>query len=294
MNFKREPVPFLSGSEGTFYAHGATGIDHLEYNGVHMAYFCGESDTGGSIGRLIWNKIPEDLLEIDSHPIIEPGSTGDFDEHLVFDPASVSVGGNVYLYYSGLGAGEDRIGLAISKDGYNFEKHKKPVLVGRAPEIVFKDGVFHLFYVLDNDIGGYDIHHAQSTDAIHFDLLPEPAIRAGGSSWDGLTVVTPKIALFNGCYYCFYAGGDRTKDEPTGFGVCRSTDLIKWEKSGEMLLGLGEKGTFDDSALWVPDVVILDGVIHMWYEGGHNDENGVCVSSLGYARADADDIVRLF
>lgn len=294
MLFKRDPVPFLTGAKGTFYAHGVTGIDYMEYNGSHTAYFCGVSDEGESIGRLVFEKIPKDISKIDSIPIISPGSKGDFDDKLVFDPAAVSVDGKVYLYYSGVGFGEDRIGLAISNDGYQFEKHKGPILVGRAPEIVYKAGVFHLFYVLDNEMGGYNIHHAQSTDGIHFDPLPEPAIRAEEGFWDGLTVVTSRIVFYNGYYYCFYAGGDKTKDEPTGFGVCRSTDLIKWEKSREVLLALGEKGTFDDSAMWIPDVAIIDGVAHMWYEGAYNDENGKCVSCLGYACADVGEIERLF
>ena len=49
----------------------------------------------------------------------------------MLDPSAVVFNGKIFLYYSGLGDGEDSVGLAVSKDGNNFTKYEKnPVLTG--------------------------------------------------------------------------------------------------------------------------------------------------------------------
>ena len=57
------------------------------------------------------------------NPIIRNGAKGAFNGHdAALDPATIRFNGKVFLYYSGLGEGDDNIGLAVSKDYYAFKK----------------------------------------------------------------------------------------------------------------------------------------------------------------------------
>ena len=56
--------------------------------------------------------------------------------------------GTVYLYYSAVSPTCSRsVCLATSTDGVGFTKHgANPVVIGGGPEVVYHDGLFHLFY----------------------------------------------------------------------------------------------------------------------------------------------------
>ena len=93
-------------------------------------------------GYTVWTMGP--FQKIDSvNPILEPQSTTSFncpvsnesvlwEQKDVFNPAAVVRGDQVYLLYRaedtvGAHLGTSRIGLAISNDGINFERHPEPV-----------------------------------------------------------------------------------------------------------------------------------------------------------------------
>jgi predicted GH43/DUF377 family glycosyl hydrolase len=88
-----------------------------------------------------------------------------------------------------------------------------------------------LFYVLDNSSGRYNIHLATSADGVHFS--PHSAslvLSTSEGRWDSQTVTTPRIFFDRGLYYMIYAGDDRSKDDPSRFGLATSIDLIEWTK----------------------------------------------------------------
>lgn len=296
MIFLKKNNPVISPTKGTFYSEGVTGLGFLKFAGENIGYLCGINNGSEEIGYLEWTSIPGETAIgfIKENVVIPKGKKGDFDECHVCDPAAIFVDGLVYLYYSGLGEGQDSIGLAISRDGKNFKKMRDAIIIGRAPEVVYKDGIFHLFYVLNNAKGGYEIYLSTSEDGFNYKQTGDKVIITSNSSWDNMSVSTPRIIKADDSYYCFYCGDDKTKDMPKGFGVCRSKDLITWEKAAEPVLDIGTEGSFDQDAVWVPTVFAEGETLHMWYEGGKNDLSGRCISSIGYASAKLKDIKDLF
>jgi predicted GH43/DUF377 family glycosyl hydrolase len=199
-----------------------------------------------------------------------------FDSEHVFDPAAVIVGEQVYLYYSAVGAGEDRIGLAVSDDGRVFEKYPQPVLIGRAPEVFRFEGRLDLLFVRPMPKGGYGIYLAVSDDGKLFaPLSAQPVLEAAPSpAWDSYEVTTPRLFERHGVVYMLYAAsGDPTRrDKPVGFGLARSSDLIHWERyPHNPVFHTGKPGTWDDGAIWFGTVFEWDERLYMMYEGGSAD-----------------------
>jgi predicted GH43/DUF377 family glycosyl hydrolase len=290
------PDPFLAVQAGTFYAEGATTADVLEFrqemllffgglSGMHERIGLAASDRQSFDGRTWTHWFPE--------PIVDTGAPNDFDALHVTDPASTVVDGKIYLYYSGIGRGTDSIGLAISSDGRVFEKlGSGSVMPGRAPEIVVHDGRFYLFFVRENGKGGYSICLNVSKDGLHFSeaescVVLSPTV----DSWDCHSVTTPRILKSGGRFMMVYAGDDRTKDEPKQFGLAFSEDLRSWSKyGGNPVFACGQKGSWDEEAIWFGTPYAHEGQIFMLYEGcRRRSSNSLAVSQIGLAKLTEHD-----
>jgi predicted GH43/DUF377 family glycosyl hydrolase len=226
-------------------------------------------------------------------PVVETGGEADFDAIHVTDPASTVVDGKIYLYYSGIGRGRDSIGLTISSDGRKFEKLSTGSLIeGRAPEIVVLDSRFHLFYVRENEKGGYSICLSVSNDGMNFSKAESRVVLSPSeSSWDCHSVTTPRILKTGARFMMIYAGDDRTKDEPKRFGMAFSEDLLTWSKYRcNPVFTRGRKGCWDDKAIWFGTPYIYEGHIYMLYEGcRQRSSDNLPVSQIGLAMMGGDD-----
>jgi hypothetical protein len=216
-----------------------------------------------------------------------------FDSEHVFDPAAVVVDDQIYLYYSAIGAQEDRIGLAISGDGRSFEKHPQPVLIGRAPEVFRFQGRLHLFYVRPMPGGGYAIFLAVSDNGRHFaPLSAQPVLGvAQPPAWDSYEVTTPRLFERHGVVYMLYAAsGDPTRrDKPVGLGLARSSNLVQWERyPHNPVFHTGDPGTWDDGALWFGTVFEWEERLYLLYEGGSADAvaSSLALTQVGLAVLD--------
>jgi hypothetical protein len=266
-------IPLLSPLSGTFYAEGATTADVLEFQQEILMFFGGLSAKHERIGLA---SVEKDSFEGTSWtkwfsmPIVDIGDSSDFDSLHVTDPASVVVNNQIYLYYSGIGKGEDAIGLSISDNGRVFFKSIFcPVIRGRAPEIVLYNGRFYLFFVRENSLGGYSIYLNVSDDGILFSgaesrivLTPTPG------SWDGYSITTPRIIKTDDLFMMIYAGDNQTRDQPKSFGLAYSEDLENWSKYGNNpVFTRGKPGSWDDQAIWFGTPYICQGRTLMLYEG---------------------------
>jgi hypothetical protein len=287
--------PFLPVRDGTFYAEGSTAADVLEFRQDVFLFFGGLSAKHERIGLAVASRDSFDgttWTRWFPKPVVDTGGRDDFDALHVTDPASTVVNGKIYLYYSGIGSGADAIGLAICSDGRKFEKLSAgSVIEGRAPEIVVHEGGFHLFFVRENNKGGYSICENVSSDGTRFSeadsqvvLSPTP------ETWDCRSVTTPRILKTGNQFMMIYAGDDRTKDEPKQFGLAFSRDLRHWTKyRGNPVFARGEKGSWDDEAIWFGTPYTHEGKIYMLYEGCRRRDNLV-VSQIGLARMTGDTL----
>ncbi len=265
--------PLLCPQPGTFCQDGVTTADVLFY-GDYVSLFCGGmSDAHESIGTAIVRRRDfrgSNFGQLAPNPIVERGHKGDFDSEHVTDPASIVVGGRIYLYYSGIAGNGDGIGLAISEDGKTFRKsNASPVLKGRAPEIVQYGGRYFLYFVLPNEKGGYTIFSAQSDDGLDFSVHQvRPVLEPTPGTWDGYSVTTPRIFEVEGRYAMVYAGSDEAVDSPRSFGLAYSEDLMHWTKSkSNPIFDTGPAGSWDDLAIWFGTVYSWAEERYMLYEG---------------------------
>jgi predicted GH43/DUF377 family glycosyl hydrolase len=210
------------------------------------------------------------------NPVISIGKDA-FDDLAVLDPAALYFNKKVFLYYSGLGKGDDAIGLAVSDNFYDFTKYKNnPILIGRAPEVVFKDDVIYLYFVLPNERMGYSIYLATSRDGYNFQKFSNVPVFTFGNynEWDSKTVTTPRIREINGIYYMIYAGDERYTDYPPFFGIAFSYDLINWHRSTQNpIFSRGKKGDWDDGGIWFAEVFPYKDKLYMYYEGWGGGES---------------------
>jgi hypothetical protein len=113
-----------------------------------------------SIDGIAWTKHPTSVLE--------PGTSGEWDDGWLYAPAVVFDGFTFHMWYSGRGGvgADTAIGYAYSRDGIDWAKHyENPVLeAGRfasAPCVLFDGFTFHMWFrSLDDGIDG--INHATS------------------------------------------------------------------------------------------------------------------------------------
>ncbi len=249
--------------------------DLLLLGDTYHLYFRGQQgghDRIGvaSIGRdafdgFTWNIYPE--------PIIDVGEPGSWDESHVLDPATVCVDGRIFLYYSAVSPKCPRsICLATSHDGIHFQKYPgNPVTIGGGPEIVWRDGIFYLYY-WKNVPGksGFQLYLSTSRDGMNFEEYSvDPILPVGpAGAWDSHTVETPRICEDDGVYQMFYCGSDRHDDYPANAGLATSTDLVHWQKSAyNPLFSRGGSDAWDGGAIWFTTVEKIGNTYYLWYEG---------------------------
>ena len=273
---RKSAHPLLSPQAGTFYAEGATTADVLEFQQEILLLFGGMSADHERIGLASVEKDSFDGTNWTrwfSKPVLDIGNPGDFDSLHVTDPATIVANGQIHLYYSGLGQGEDAIGLAVSEDGRVFNKiSPAPVIGGRAPEIVLYNDCFYLFFVRANPLGGYSIYLNVSEDGTHFSereskivLSPKP------NSWDGYSITTPRILKTDDHFMMIYAGDDQSQDQPKSFGVAFSQDLVNWSRYDRgPVFTRGQPGSWDEEAIWFGTPYTYKDRIFMLYEGCQN------------------------
>lgn len=289
----------MSPRPGTWLEEAATTPDLLLW-GDRVLLFVG--GVRGGHERIALISVPKDRLgNTDTFAFgrgelaVDVGLPADFDGLHVTDPASVAVNGRIFLFYSALGSGPDCVGLATSTDGIVFEKLDRPVLVGRAPEVVWMEGRFYLFYVLETPAGGYAMHLATSADGRNFAPISESPVFAPDvpGTWDGYSVTTPRIFEHKGVFYMVYAGDDRTKDLPRAFGLARSYNLQHWHRyPGNPVFRCGPPGSWDDGAIWFGTVFPHEGTLYLWYEGASRQaiqREGPTLSEVGLAVLSMDE-----
>jgi predicted GH43/DUF377 family glycosyl hydrolase len=126
-----------------------------------------------------------------------------------------------------------RIRLAISKDGYEWEKVERDLIsvileedeAQASPDVYYKDGSYHMYFCYRrsrdyrNAENGYRIGYAISKDLFNWernDLIA--GIDVSEEGWDSETISYPHVFSLDDNFYMLYLGNQVGK---TGFGIAK-------------------------------------------------------------------------
>lgn len=202
------------------------------------------------------------------NPVIPVGDPGTFDCWRCLDPAPV-VGpdGITYLFYKGRdNSGASRTGLAYSSNGYDFTRVEGGSgLKGGACDALYHDGNYYVF-------------HGTAVDVFKDPLTLEglqtyPTISAGGgpANFDNLVIWGTMVFRLKGVdkWFMTYQASACQWDFPDRFHVAVSDDLLHWTKvdNDQPFFTRGPRGTWDQCAMWYPEVIEWEDTLYLYYEG---------------------------
>lgn len=182
-----------------------------------------------------------------NNPVLKRGSAGEWDSKLLATPY-VTYDGNLYqMWYTGSDITNGaRIGYAHSADGFNWTKYDDPLTT--SPPYAESDPVL---------------------------------ITDSSGSWDGITVFQPCVLFEDDSLFMWFSG--HSGIDTRKIGLAYSTDTLHWEKypSVNPVLTQGDPGEWDDEWVDSPEVLLIDGIYHMWYSGydGTNVQIGHATST---------------
>ncbi len=272
--WKRHPAnPILRPTPGTWAGEWIANETIIQVGDSYLMYLDGKAGPVERIGVARAEVDSFDGITWKEHagnPVLDIGPGG-YDHTSVLDPSVIRFSGHLWMYYTGLGGPPDRICLAHSTDGYHWEKDEhNPILSGRCPHAILMNDSLYLFYLVYNEDGGYDVRLAMSQDGVRFEKHARRPILPRGEegSWDSFSVVTTRIFEEEGVFQMLYAADRERVDEPRGFGLALSRDLVTWEKfAGNPVFTVGEARAWDCEAIWCPWIMKRDDEYWMWYCG---------------------------
>jgi predicted GH43/DUF377 family glycosyl hydrolase len=243
------------------------------------------------------------VIKQQSEPLLSLGNPGSFDWSGIMPTSIVNYNNQKYMYYIGWSQRQDvpyhnTLGLAISKDGVNWEKafngpvlgtsHKEPGYIGTA-DVMIEDGVWKMWYlscrdwIKDEDEEKmepiYDIKYATSNDGINWNPANCTAIHLlddeGGLS---AARVTKTASGYEMVFSARKKMGYR-KNKEKSYRIFRaySSDGINWSRENEPLISTSPSG-WDDFMVCYPYVCDFKDTTYMFYNG-----NGFGRSGIGYA-----------
>jgi predicted GH43/DUF377 family glycosyl hydrolase len=114
----------------------------------------------------------------------------------------------------------------------------------------------------------------------HWTKHTEPVLDVGPEgSWDDRGVATPCVLYINDTLHMWYAGVSNISDL-ISIGYATSTDGFTWDKDtlNPVLTGGGE-GSWDQEDVYVPNVLFLDTIYYMWYNGNDGGGESLCLAT---------------
>lgn len=215
-----------------------------------------------------------------NNPIIEPDQAKEYESKNTYNPCAIVHNNKVYLIYRAEGESSkfvSRLCLAVSSDGYNFEKYKgNPIIEPTIPEekggcedprITKIDDSYYLTFTSYNGMQPVTSHTINTSLAISNDLI----------HWEKKGIIVKGLkstALFsekiNGKYIMFIGGKN--------IRIATSKDMINWNVDEEPILDIREN-KFDDRYVEVgPPPFIFNDKLVLFFNTA--DKNGVFHPSL--------------
>ena len=148
-----------------------------------------------------------------------------------------------------------------------------------APQIIYFEEVFYLFYMGCNVPGKMAVGLATSNDGFHFTKFADnPVLAPGNSGFDAYTA-TAGVLVQNDSEWVMYYNGNELATYAPGPAIGRATATLltgPWIKDKIPVLNSGSRGEWD-AGFTIPSSVMRmdDGSYRMYYSGGteitHNE-----------------------
>jgi hypothetical protein len=223
-------------------------------------------------------------------PIISLGQAGDFDDQHIFAPAAAFENGRFWLWYSGSrgtpGNRVFRLGLAMSDDGRQFEKHAaNPVLefadaahsvltpaLLRNPDgsVLRENGKLRMWFAAARlgKSGLHTLHQSRSADGIHWDEPSPPLLE---------NAYCPTVLKTESGYEMWYSDVSR---RPWVIRHATSSDGNAWQVTERPALVLSQ--SWEAEVLVYPTALKTGGVYLMWY-GSYDNAIRRETTAIGFA-----------
>jgi hypothetical protein len=246
------------------------------------------------------------IVRLASHPIMELGAKGCFDEFGIYPLSTLRVGSEVWAYYTGHTRCESVpfdtvIGLAYSHDGGSkfVRAGKGPVLASSVdepfvlsgPKIRKFEGRFFLYYITgkrwieSNDRWEvvYKIRMATSGNGV--DWIRENRNLITERLGENEVQSSPDVVFRNGRYHMFFSymlTPDFRFDKEKGYriGYAVSKDGFYWERDDSKAGITISTSGFDNETIAYPHVFELDGSIYLLYLGNEVGRYGFGLARL--------------
>jgi predicted GH43/DUF377 family glycosyl hydrolase len=219
-----------------------------------------------------------------SNPILDPGSSGAWDDDRVVEPSALIELNQFKIWYAGYDGSEYQIGYASEVSGTWSKYGSNPVLSGgtsgqwdsegvRDPVVIKVGNTYHMWYVGISVHTIYSIGHATSSDGLSWTKDPSNPVFTPEhtNSWEQYYVSNPSVIYENGGYTMYYTGGSTTTGR--GFGVAYSNDGVTWTRGAENpIIERGNSTEFDDSGINLGCVFVEGGKKYVFY-GGNTGTN---------------------
>lgn len=234
------------------------------------------------------------IKKISSDIVIPLGVLGAFDEHGIFPINPVRDGSKIMAYTCGWSrrvsvSVETSIGLVVSEDdGLTFKRIgdgpvlsstlKEPFLVGDG-FVLQKGDVYHMWYIYGErwmdaaDEGParvYKIAHATSKDGLNWDKEGRKIISnsLGADECQALPTVVEYAGKYH-MFFCYRYATDFRKNKERGYrlGYAYSDDLENWTRDDENVGIRFSKEGWDSEMMCYPNVFLIDGKMHLLYNG---------------------------
>ena len=198
---------------------------------------------------------------------------GNWDSVDALNPSVIAHQGQLWNYYSGFDGKGWHTGLAISQDGFSWQRMGKVLsaesgyIAANGAAIVQGSEIFYYYQTGDTA----RIALARSMDGRNFRRESLVLDLGPYGSWDERGVADPYVIRQNNRLYLYYTGMDRARRQRLGVAV--SDDGTVWYKLRDNpILELGEYGTPDARGLGEPAVWSGYGSYWMLYTGRDRGE----------------------
>ena len=253
---------------------------------------------------------PSTIERVSSHPVLDIGRDGCFDDHGVILGDVADTADGLYMFYVGF----QRVakakflaftGLALSRDGGNrFDRVQDTPILDRAPgrstigavhSVIREGDRWRMWYAAGDDweiIDGrpfprYHIRYAETNDPCALPREDSACLLPRGSEY---RIGRPRVYRRDGRYVMYFTRGNTTGEYFPG--VAYSDDGVHWERDDAALgISLSEVG-WDSRVICYPALIRQRDKLLMFYNGNDMGVDGFGVAEASGEHLDGDADVR--